>query len=190
MSTFLSVARTVVLAVFLVAAFAATASWLVRTRRISPFGRLGGFLRRVSDPILRPVETRVVRMGGHPAQASFWLVMGSAVAGIVLLSLLEWGVYTFLALRAAAGGGPRAIAAFAVGMAYGIVVLALVVRVVGSWFGLGRHTHWLRPAYVLTDWIVEPLRRVVPSLGPIDVTPIAAWLVLWLLRRFILVVLL
>lgn len=190
MSTFLSVARFVVLAVFLVAAFAGTASWLVRTRRISPFGGLGGFLRRASDPILRPVETRVVNMGGHPAQASFWLVIGTAVIGILLLTLLEWGASAIVALRAAAGGGARAIAAFVVGIAYSIVVVAIVIRVVASWFGLGRYTRWLRPAYVLTDWIVEPLRRAVPAMGAIDVTPLVAWLVLWLLRQFILRVLL
>ncbi|HXV91357.1 MAG TPA: YggT family protein [Gemmatimonadales bacterium] len=190
MATFLSVARIVVLAVFLVAVFAGTASWLVRTRRISPFGGLGGFLRRASDPIIRPVETRVVRMGGHPSQASFWLVIGSAVSGILLLSLLEWGASAFMALRAAAGGGARAITAFVVGIAYTLVILALVVRVVASWFGLGRYTRWLRPAYVLTDWIVEPLRRVVPAVGAIDVTPLVAWLILWLMKRFVLVVLL
>jgi YggT family protein len=190
MSTFLSVARLVVLAVFLVAAFAGTASWLVRTRRVSPFGGLGGFLRRVSDPIVRPVETRVVRAGGHPAQASFWLVIGSAVAGILLLTVLEWSASAVVALRAAAGGGARAIAAFVVGIAYTVVILALVVRVVASWFGLGRYTRWLRPTYLLTDWIVEPLRRVVPAVGALDITPLVAWLVLWLVKRFILVVLL
>ena len=190
MSTFLSVARLVVLVVFVVAAFAGTASWLVRTRRISPFGGLGGFLRRASDPIIRPVETRVVSMGGHPAQASFWLVIGTAVTGILLLTLLEWGASAVVALRAAAGGGAGAMAAFVVGIAYRIVVIALLVRVVASWFGLGRYTRWLRPAYVLTDWIVEPLRRVVPAVGAFDFTPLVAWLVLWLLRQFVLRVLL
>ena len=190
MAPFLSAARGVVLAVVLVAAFAGLASWLVRTRRVSPFGGLGGFLRRASDPIVRPVETRVVRMGGHPAQASFWLIMGSAVAGILLLTLLEWGASLILSARGAADAGPRAIAALLVTLAYRIVVLALIVRVVASWFGLGRYNRWIRPAYALTDWVVEPLRRVVPAVGAIDITPLVAWLALWLAQRFILVVVL
>jgi YggT family protein len=190
MATFLSAARAVVLAVFLVALFAGTAAWLVRTRRISPFGTLGGFLRRASDPLMRPVETRVVRIGGHPAQASFWLILGCAVAGILLLTLLEWIAVTLIELRLAAAAGGREVAAFVVRMAYRLAVAALVVRVVASWFGLGRYRRWLRPVYVLTDWIVEPLRRVVPAVGAIDVTPLVAWLVLWLLQGFILAVLL
>jgi YggT family protein len=190
MSTFLSVARLVVLAVFLVAAFAGTASWLVRTRRVSPFGGLGGFLRRVSDPIVRPVETRVVRAGGHPAQASFWLVIGSAVAGILLLTVLEWGASIILASQAAAGGGPRAVVVFVLDLAIKTVMLAIVIRAVASWFGMGRYNRWIRPAYALTDWIVEPLRRVVPTVGAFDLTPLVALVVLMLLRRFVFVVLL
>lgn len=190
MSTFLSIARNVVFVAFATAAVVATASWLVRTHRVSPFGGFGGFLRRVSDPLMRPVEARVVRMGGHPAQASFWLVIGTAVAGILLLWTLQFAVDLIQDLRATAGGGVRALAAFAVGFAYRIVVIALVIRVVAGWFGHGRYNRWIRPAYLLTDWIVEPLRRVVPTLGAIDVTPLVAWLVLWLLMRFVYAVLL
>jgi YggT family protein len=190
MQTFLSVARNVVFVAFVAAVLLATASWLVRTHRVSPFGGLGGFLRRVSDPLMRPVETRVVRMGGHPAQASFWLVIGTAVVGILLLWALQFTVDVIQDLRATAGGGVRAVAAFAVGLAYRVVVIALIIRVVAGWFGHGRYNRWIRPAYVLTDWIVEPLRRVMPPLGAIDVTPLVAWLVLWLLTRFVYAVLL
>lgn len=190
MTTFLSVARIVVLGVFAVAAFAGAASWLVRTRRISPFGGLGGFLRRASDPIIRPVETRVVRMGGHPAQASFWLVIGSAITGILLLWVLQFGASIILAVQAAAGGGPRAVAGFIVDVAFKIVMLAIVVRAVASWFGTGRYNRWIRPTYTLTDWIVEPLRRVVPAVGAFDISPLVALVVLMLLRSFVFMVLL
>jgi YggT family protein len=190
MSTFLSVARTVVFAAFVAAAVLATVSWLLRTHRVSPFSGLGGFLRRASDPVMRPVEAGVVRIGGHPRQAGFWLLIGTAVVGILLLWVLQWTADVIQDLRVAAGGGARGMAAFVVGFAYRIVIIAIVVRVVAGWFGAGRYNKWIRPAYVLTDWIVEPLRRVVPPLGAFDVTPLVAWVVLWLLQWFILVVLL
>lgn len=190
MYTVLSVVRLVVLAVFLVALFAGVASWLVRTRRVSPFQPLGRFLRGASDPIIRPVEARVVRRGGHPAQASFWLVMVAAVGGILLISLIDWLARLSIGMQAAFAGGTRGVLVFVVRLAYGVVIVALIVRVVGQWFGVGRYTTWMRPAYWLTDWIVEPLRRVVPPVGPFDITPLVAWLLLWFLQRFILVVLL
>jgi len=190
MFTVVSVARLVVLAVFLAALFAGVASWLVRTRRVSPFKPLGRFLRSASDPVIQPVEARIIKLGGHPGQASFWLVMLAAVGGILLVSLLDWLVRVSIGMRAAWTGGVRGLLAFAVGLTYSVLIIALIIRVVAQWFGWGRYSTWTRPAYWLTDWIVEPLRRVVPTFGPLDVTPLAAWLLLWLLRQFIVVVLL
>ena len=84
------IARWVVFAVFCAALIVSLASWLVRTHRVSPFGALSRGLRSFSDPFLRPIETRVVRAGGNPAHAGWWLVIGVAVVGVLLLSLLDW----------------------------------------------------------------------------------------------------
>lgn len=168
-----------------VAALVALGSWLVRTRRVSPFGFLGRTLRSVTDPIMTPVERRIVRMGGNPTHAGGWLIILTAVAGIILLSLGGWLLGTFQMARAAAVGGPRATLSLIVEIAYRIVIFALIVRIIASWFGLFRYSKWIRPAYILTDWIVEPLRRIVPPLGAMDVTPLAAWFALWLMRMII-----
>ena len=53
--------------------------------------------------------------------------------------------------------------------------------VIGSWFGGGRQTRMLRPAYVLTDWIVEPLRKIIPPFGMIDASPLVAWFLIQIL---------
>jgi YggT family protein len=188
MSTIITVVRLVVLAVFLIALFAATASWLVRTRRVSPFRPVGRFLRGASDPLMTPVEQRVVRAGRHPAQAPFWLLMVTAVGGILLLSLIDWTVAIASSLRLASTGGARGLLVFAIDLAYKILILALIVRVVASWFGRTRYTPWLRPAYALTDWVVEPLRRIVPPMGMIDVTPLVAWLALWAGKRLLIAI--
>jgi YggT family protein len=171
-----------VFAIVVLAALAALGSWLVRTRRVSPFSFLGRTLRSAADPILKPVERRVVRMGGNPAHAGGWLIVVTAVAGILLVSLAGWLVSTFHIAQAAALGGPRATLSLIIEIVYRILIYALIVRVIASWFGLFRYSRWMRPAYILTDWIVEPLRRVVPPLGAMDVSPLIAWLGLYLIR--------
>src|SRR5437879_2485855 len=85
-----TILRILIFATFCLAALVALAGWLVRTRRVSPFGRLGRTLRSVTDPVLRPVEARLVRLGGNPVHAGWWLVVVVAVAGVLLLSLLDW----------------------------------------------------------------------------------------------------
>src|SRR5437879_8870236 len=79
-----TILRIVVFAAFCLAALVALAGWLVRTRRVSPFGGVGRTLRSVTDPVLRPVETRLVRLGGNPVHAGWWLVVLVAVAGVLL----------------------------------------------------------------------------------------------------------
>ena len=89
-----TILRILVFAAFCLAAVVALAGWLVRTRRVSPFGGFGRTLRSVTDPVLRPVETRLVRLGGNPVHAGWWLVVLVAVAGVLLLSLIDWIVRT------------------------------------------------------------------------------------------------
>lgn len=186
MLTAYTVARYVVLAAFAGSALVAFASWLVRTRRISPFGAPGRVLRAASDPLIRPVETRLVRAGGNPVHAGWWLVVGVAAAGVAVLAAWNWLAGVAYGVTAAFSAGPRYAIAVVVQLAYKIVVAALVVRVLASWFGYHRYTRWLRPAYALTDWVVEPIRRVLPAMGALDWSPLAAWLVLIVLERVLL----
>jgi YggT family protein len=179
-------ARTAVFAAFVASVLVALAGWLVRTRRVSPFGPLGRVLRRASDPVLRPVETRLVRLGGNPVHAGWWLVVGVAAAGVLLLAGLDWAMGVVRGFLWARAAGLRGSAAFLVDLTYRVLVLALVVRVAASWFGYGRYARWTRPVYVLTDWLVEPIRRILPPLGPLDWSPLVAWLALWLLRQLLL----
>src|SRR2546427_9174083 len=100
--------RYAVLGLVVLAALVALGSWLIRTRRVSPFGVLGRALRAITDPIVKPVERRLVRMGGNPVHAGGWLLVITAVAGIVFLSLAGWFVATFQTVHAPASGGPPA----------------------------------------------------------------------------------
>src|SRR5712691_3064644 len=122
--------RYTVFGLVVLSALVALGSWLIRTKRVSHFGVLGRALRAVTDPVMRPVERRLVRMGGNPIHAGGWLVVITAVAGIVLLSLAGWLVSTFQTAQAAASGGPRGTFRLIVDLAYRILFAALIVRVI------------------------------------------------------------
>ncbi|NIM49190.1 MAG: hypothetical protein GTN62_04515 [Gemmatimonadales bacterium] len=178
--------RFVVFALFLFSGAVAFGSWAVRTRRISPFSRPGQLIRKTTDPILAPIETWLLRRGSNPQNAGWWLVGVSIVGGIVVITTAQWIAVQLVRTAGAAASGPRGIVRLLIYYASQIVLLALIVRVIGSWFRVGRYNRWMRPAYFLTDWIVEPLRRVVPSMGMIDITPLVAWFLLLLARGLVL----
>lgn len=188
MQNLIQIVRYAVFVVFAFAVLAAVGSWLVRTRRVSPFSGLGRFFKRTSDVVISPVERRVVRSGGNPVHAGVWLVVGVAVLGLLLIGALEWiTAFVQQAYWAFTGGFVR-IYHFVIGFAYGVLAVALVIRVIGSWFGFFRHARWMRPAYWLTDWIVNPIRRMLPPIGTLDVSPVVAWLLLWVVKSFLLTV--
>src|SRR5207247_6382810 len=81
MPAFQVVVRYGVFSLFVLSALVALASWLVRTKRLSPFGPVGRALRGATEPVLRPVERRLVRLGGNPVHAGWWLVVVVAAGG-------------------------------------------------------------------------------------------------------------
>ena len=164
---------------------AAVASWAVRTRRISPFSKWANFIRRSTDPILKPIEGKILQRGGNPQTAEWWLLGGTIVGGIVVISMAGWLANQFRIVSVAGERGPGTIIRLVLYYAGRIISFAIVIRVIGSWFGAGRHNRLMRLIYLLTDWIVEPLRRIIPPFGVIDVTPIVAWFLILILTGMV-----
>ena len=73
--------RTIVILALAYASLVALTHWAVRSRRISPFGAWPRFMRRVSDPVLHPMERRVISAGGNPQSAPLWL-LAVVIAGV------------------------------------------------------------------------------------------------------------
>jgi YggT family protein len=178
--TTLLVVRYAVFAVFLLAVLVALGSWLVRTRRLSPFGFVGRTLRQATDPVMRPVERRVVRAGGNPVQAGWWLIIGIAIIGVLIVSLAQWALTSWASLAGAIRN--HALLSFSINAVFDVLIAAIFIRVIASWLGRFRYTWWLRPVYWLTDWIIEPIRRLLPPGGSIDFSPLIALVALWVLR--------
>lgn len=180
------VARRIVFALAVLVALVAVVDWAVRTRRISPFSGVARFCRRVVDPLLVPVERTVIRAGGGPASAPWWMLVAVVVGGLILLYLLEFvgGLLQQLMLGARQ---PAALPVILLSWAFKLVELALIVRVVSSWLPISPYSRWVRWSFTLTDWLIRPLRRIIPPLGMMDVTPIVAYLILaWVVEPIVL----
>jgi YggT family protein len=179
--TLYDLTRLLVLVVSVTALLLALGSWVVTTRRVSPFGRTARLIRSLTDPVMTPIERFVLRRGGNPRHAPWWLLGIVIVGGILLITIVQWAVGAWYSTAAQVQTGSRGVVRVVIYFAGQLVLIALIVRVIGSWFGAGRYSRWMRPAYLLTDWLVEPLRRFVPPLGMFDITPIIAWFLLQLL---------
>jgi YggT family protein len=177
--------RTLVLLALVYAGLVAITHWAVRSRRLSPFGAWPRAMRKLSDPVLLPLERRIVRAGGSPQNAPLWLLAIVIGAGLVLLSLTSWLIGTVEGLGLVTQGGPRIWIQMLVSAVFTVLMTAILIRVIASWFGIGEYRRWMRPIYALTNWLINPIRRVLPPFGMFDFSPMVAWLVLYVLRGFV-----
>ncbi|MEO7966561.1 MAG: YggT family protein [Gemmatimonadaceae bacterium] len=159
--------------------------WLVRTRRINAFGKVARFFRQSVEPLMAPIERRIVKSGGVPSSAPWWALAAAVFGGIVVLTLLGFIRGQLYMAMFAAQEGRRGILRIAITWIFGILQLAIMVRVITSWIRISEYSKWIRWAVVLSEPILRPLRRVIPTLGMIDITPIVAYFALGLLQSFI-----
>ena len=182
---FAQLVRGVRVAVFVVAVVVgvvALVDWLVRTRRISPFSGIARFFRRSVDPVMVPVERLVIRAGGQPAAAPWWTLVAAVLGGLALILVLQF-VGGLLAQLLFAIQQPAMLPVLLVSWALKLVELALIVRVIASWLPISAYSIWIRWSYPLTNWLLVPLRRIIPPLGMIDITPLVGYLVIaWVLE--------
>jgi YggT family protein len=192
METFLTAAdavsailRTVLLSIAVVFAAICVLDWAVRTRKISPFNAIARFCRSTVDPIIAPVERSVVRAGGTPAAAPLWALAVIVIGGILLLTLLDMIRLEVVKTIIASNQGAAGIYHLLVSWTFTILKTAIVVRVISSWLPISPYSKWVRWSYQLSEPMLAPLRRFVPVLGGLDITPILAYILLSIIESFL-----
>lgn len=177
--------RPTVFVVAAITAIGAVSSWAVRTRRIGPFTSFARLTRRGIDPMFLPVERRVVRFGGMPAQAPWWTVAVVVVVGLLSLQIIQFIHDQLMMLAMSSMGGQKKVVLLIINWAISFLQFALIARVISSWVGGSPYSKWWRWAYRSTDWIITPLRRVLPTFGVVDISPMVAYFGLMILGNLL-----
>jgi YggT family protein len=167
--------RTLLLAGGAVVVAIAALDFAVRTRRINPFSGIARFIRLRVDPRLAGIERMVLRAGGEPSAAPWWGVVAYVVFALLLLALLDFALSLFSDISLAFAGGPIGILWLVVHWTFGVLIFALIVRVLSSWFPAMARSRWVGWSFAATDWMLRPLRRVLPPLGMVDISPLVAY---------------
>jgi YggT family protein len=181
---FVAGVRYALFVVAVVAAVLALLDWAVRARKLNPFGPIARFCRRFVDPLMLPVERRIVRAGGQPQSAPWWTLVVVVVGGLLLVYALNF-LGGLLAQLTYGLTSPGRLGVMLLSWAFSLLRFALIVRVISTWFQISPYSGWIRWSYVLTEWMLAPLRRVIPLFGPVDVTPIVAFLLLGLVQNLL-----
>lgn len=185
LSTLTGFLRSVFLVGGVALAVVAAADWAVRTRRLNPFGGVARFVRARVDPRLAGVERQVIRAGGRTSTTPWWALVAYAIVALLVLAALDMiGALVRQAALATSLGG-IGVLLLAVRWTFGFLQFALLVRVLSSWLPRLGASRWIRWSYGATEWMLRPLRNLIPSFGVIDITPIVAYFALQLVRYLV-----
>jgi len=71
-----------------------------------------------------------------------------------------------------------------------VLNIAILARVLLSWIPVDRSNALVRIIYEITEPILGPVRRVLPPLGGLDLSPVVALILIQLLQRILLTIIL
>jgi YggT family protein len=81
---------------------------------------------------------------------------------------------------------PFPIVSFLVKYGIGIIILAMLVRAIASWFRLDERYAFIRFLARITDPFITPVRRIVRPVGVIDLSFIVTWFLLVVIQQLLL----
>lgn len=150
---------------------------------LNPFAWSSINIRRLTDPIISPVRRTLARMAVDSKYAPLVAILAAVLLGWFALQLVSALANTvagvMVSLRA------QAIIATMGYLLYGLLSLyslMIFVRIILSWVTMSYRNRFIRFLVTATEPLLGPLRRHVPPVGAFDISPIVAFVIIWLLQ--------
>ena len=153
---------------------------------LNPFSRLSLTVRRLSDPFVAPMRGGLRGFGVDPKYAPIVVVLITILLGFFVLQLGETLAFTTAGLLMSVRRGAMVSAlGFILSGAISIYILLIFMRIIFSWGRVSYSNRLMRFLVNTTEPFLGPLRRIIPPLGMMDISPIVAFLILWLFQQAI-----
>jgi YggT family protein len=159
---------------------------LFNYRDVNPFTWSAINVRRATDPVVLPVRRALVAFRVDPKIAPFIAVLLILLVGYFVVqvagSVRNTIAGILYAVTSREPGLPVAIIGYLLFGFLGLYTLLVFVRIIFSWSTMGYGNRFMRFLIRTTEPLLAPLRRMVPTVGMFDISPIVAFLILWLLQ--------
>jgi YggT family protein len=151
---------------------------------VNPFSWFAITLRRATDPVISPVRRMLMGFRLDPKVAPFIVVILIIVAGYLVIqiagSVLNTIAGIIYAVSSRQVGMPVAIGGYLLFGFLGLYTLVIFIRIIFSFVAVSYGNPLMRFLHLTTEPLLGPLRRMVPPLGMFDLSPIVAFVILWL----------
>ena len=150
---------------------------------LNPFGWISRTLRRLTDGFIVPVRGGLRGFGADPKFAPLVVILIAILLGYFLLQLVGTIGGTLIGvLQSLQSGAMIAVLGFILYGLLSIYILLIIIRIFFSWAMISYTNRIMRFLVDVTEPLLGPLRRVIPPLGWLDISPLVAFLILWLFQ--------
>ncbi|HEV7843156.1 MAG TPA: YggT family protein [Pyrinomonadaceae bacterium] len=152
----------------------------------NPFSRPVLAVRRMTDPLIMPVRRALVGFGVDPKAAPLIAILLAILVGWFMVQLTD-------SILGTAKGVTLSLQArrfiplvgFILYGALDIYAILIFIRIIFSWGMVSYSNRVMRFLVNVTDPLLVPLRRMIPPFGMLDLSPIVAFILIWLFKAAI-----
>lgn len=156
---------------------------IVNLADLNPFGTIALNVRRLSDPLVYPFRRQLMAFGADPKYAPIIAILAIILAGYFGIQFTDTVIGTLMGvIKASQVPAPMAVLGYAIYGLLAIYKLLIFVRIIVSWVTTSVRNRFVRLLANITDPLLLPLRRIIPPLGPFDISPIVAILIIVLFQ--------
>jgi YggT family protein len=153
---------------------------------LNPFSWTSRTLRRLTDGFVIPVRGTLRQVGIDPKFAPLVVILVSILLGYFVLRFVGTIAFTIDgALSSARSGAFFGVLGYILYGLLSVYSLLIFVRIIFSWGMVSYRNRIMRFLVDVTEPLLAPLRRMIPPLGGMDISPIVAFLILWLFQAAI-----
>src|SRR6185369_13963968 len=150
---------------------------------LNPFAWTSRTVRRLTDGFVMPVRGGLRQFGMDPKFAPLVVIILVIVLGYFVAQLANTLGATIVGVwRSVTGGGLIAAIGYLIYGLLSIYLILIIARVVLSWGQFTYRNRLMRFLINATEPLLGPLRRTLPPLGWIDISPLVATLIILFLR--------
>jgi YggT family protein len=150
---------------------------------LNPFAWTSRNVRRLTDGLVMPVRGGLRGFGMDPKFAPLVVILIVILIGYFLLQLVGTIAGTLAGvIDSAQRGAVIAVLGFLLHGLLSIYLLFIIIRIVFSWGMVSYSNRVMKFLVDVTEPLLGPLRRMIPPLGWLDISPLVAILIIWLFQ--------
>jgi YggT family protein len=153
---------------------------------LNPFAWSSRTIRRLTDPFTIPMRSGLMGLGFDPKFAPLVVMLIVILLGWFVLRLSSEIASTLSGiLLSIQSASPISALGYLLYGAISIYILLILVRIIFSWGRVSYTNRIMRFLVDVTEPLLAPLRRIIPTLGMMDISPIVAVLILLIFQMAI-----